>query len=63
MDVNDIGFVLEACAAIRVPDAERTRVLRRRYLAIIVDGFATPTGTLPGPPPAEAETNWRWRRR
>ncbi|NUR26583.1 MAG: helix-turn-helix transcriptional regulator [Catenulispora sp.] len=44
VDVNDIGFVLEACAAIRVPDAERTRVLRRRYLAIIVDGFATPTG-------------------
>ncbi|WP_211240685.1 TetR/AcrR family transcriptional regulator [Hamadaea tsunoensis] len=61
-DVNDIGFVLEACAAIRVPDADRTRVLRRRYLAVIVDGLAAPAGTLPGPPPAEAEANWRWRR-
>ncbi|WP_290862825.1 TetR/AcrR family transcriptional regulator [Hamadaea sp.] len=67
--VNDLGFVLEACAAIRVPDSGRTKELRRRYLAVILAGLrrtglrrtdASPD--LPGPPPSADEANWRWRR-
>jgi AcrR family transcriptional regulator len=60
--VTDVGFVLEACAAIRVPDKERTRTLRRRHLTVIIDGLAGPGTALPGPPPTETEVNWRWRR-
>jgi AcrR family transcriptional regulator len=64
----DITLVLEACAAVRVPDdAERTRTLRRRLLAVMLDGLAAEPppkrAALPGPPPEAAEANWRWRRR
>jgi len=61
-EVNDLGFLLEACAAIRVPNGERTKQLRRRYLALLLDGLTVRDGDLPGPPPGEAEMNWRWRR-
>ncbi|SIS21733.1 transcriptional regulator, TetR family [Microbispora rosea] len=71
--VDDIGLVLEGCAAVRVPDAERTRELRRRFLAMVLAGVAgagvagagvTGTGAdaLPGPAPEPGELNWRWRR-
>ncbi|MBP2705373.1 TetR/AcrR family transcriptional regulator [Microbispora sp. RL4-1S] len=60
---DDVGLLLEACAAIRVPDPGRTRELRRRHLAMLLDGMAAPgAGSLPGPPPAPGELNWRWRR-
>jgi AcrR family transcriptional regulator len=60
--VGDLVLLLEACSAIRVPDAERTRVLRRRFLAQALRGLR-PDGTeLPGPPPGAGELNWRWRR-
>ncbi|MCP2321916.1 AcrR family transcriptional regulator [Hamadaea flava] len=68
--VTDLGFVLEACAAIRVPDAVRTKELRRRYLAVILAGLRRAEGSdaskeaipeLPGPPPTAVEANWRWR--
>jgi pimeloyl-ACP methyl ester carboxylesterase len=36
---DDVQLVLEGCAAIRVPDAARTRQLRRRYLALLLDGM------------------------
>jgi AcrR family transcriptional regulator len=62
-DANDVGFLLEACAAIRVPDGERTRTLRSRYLTVLLDGLAAGrTTSLPGPPPDNDEMNWRWRR-
>ena len=35
---QDVGLLLEACAAIRLPDAGRTRELRRRYLALTMHG-------------------------
>jgi len=62
VEVSDLGFVLEACAAIRVPDVERTKQLRRRYLAVILDGLRAGNGELAGPAPTADEANWRWRR-
>ncbi|GIH67375.1 TetR/AcrR family transcriptional regulator [Microbispora siamensis] len=61
---DDMGLVLESCAAIRVPDPERTQELRRRCLAMLLAGLAGDgAGPLPGPAPAPGELNWRWRRR
>ncbi|MEU7872719.1 helix-turn-helix domain-containing protein [Dactylosporangium sp. NPDC049140] len=58
---SDITLVLEGCAAIRLPDRERTAQLRRRYLAINLGGMrAGPGEDLPGPAPAPQELNWRW---
>jgi AcrR family transcriptional regulator len=58
----DLTLILEGCAAIRVPDAERTATLRQRYLAILLAGLAGDGDPpLPGPPPDGTEANWRWR--
>ncbi|MER7888960.1 helix-turn-helix domain-containing protein [Micromonospora sp. NPDC094482] len=63
--VQDLGLVLESCAAIRVPDPDRTRQLRRRQLAVLLDGLTARDDAepLPGPPPAAGEFDWRWRPR
>lgn len=59
---EDIGLLLESCAAVRVPDPERTRQLRHRHLRLLLDGMAADHETdLPGPPPSPDEMNWRWR--
>ncbi|MBF6321326.1 TetR/AcrR family transcriptional regulator [Nocardia cyriacigeorgica] len=58
----DLGMVLDACAAISTPDPERTAQLRRRVLALLVDGMAT-AGELPGPAPQPGEFAWRWQPR
>jgi AcrR family transcriptional regulator len=59
--VADVTLILEACAAIRVPDRERTAELRRRHLALMLDGMRRgDAAALPGPPPDAAELNWRW---
>jgi hypothetical protein len=61
--VQDVTLLLEGCAAVRLPDAERTRQLRRRYLALLLDGLAGGgEPPLPGPAPQADELNWRWRR-
>lgn len=57
---SDLTLILETCAAIRHPDAERTRQLRRRHLALLIDGL-TATGELPGPAPQPEEVTSRWR--
>ncbi|WP_174183326.1 TetR/AcrR family transcriptional regulator [Nocardia barduliensis] len=59
---QDLGLILESCAAISVPDPERTAQLRRRVLAMLVAGLSA-DGDLPGPPPAPNEFSWRWARR
>jgi AcrR family transcriptional regulator len=59
---GDITLILEGCAAIRVPDQDRSRQLRARYLALLLDGLQSPAGALPGPPPQDGELNWRWTR-
>ncbi|MEV0058753.1 TetR/AcrR family transcriptional regulator [Nocardia sp. NPDC050718] len=61
-DPQDVGLLLEACAAVTMPDPVRTAELRQRVLALLLDGM-TAEGDLPGPPPAEGEYAWRWERR
>ncbi|GAA4254085.1 TetR/AcrR family transcriptional regulator [Dactylosporangium darangshiense] len=57
----DVTLLLEACAAIRLPDRDRSVQLRRRYLALAIDGMERDDADpLPGPAPEPAETNWRW---
>jgi len=59
---EDIGMILECCAAIRVDDPERTAQLRRRYLAMLIEGLESGKDrALPGPPPRPGEMNGRWR--
>ena len=61
VDVNDLGVIFEMAAAIRFRSAERTRELRYRYLALILDGLrAIEREELPGPPPAWQEVSERW---
>jgi AcrR family transcriptional regulator len=57
---QDITMLLEMCAAVRIPDAEGTKRLRRRYLALLLDGLRT-GGELPGPTPTADMLSWRWR--
>ena len=59
--VGDLELVLEGCAALRVPDAARTEVLRRRHLALLLAGLSSDGPPLPGPPPSGGELNRRWR--
>ncbi|TLG13913.1 TetR/AcrR family transcriptional regulator [Nocardia cyriacigeorgica] len=58
----DLGLVLDACAAVGTPEPERTTQLRRRVLALLVDGMAA-AGELPGPAPQPGEFAWRWQPR
>ena len=59
---GDLDLILEGCAAIRVPDPSRTAELRRRHLALLLDGLAAGgPGGLPGPAPDDGEMGWRWR--
>src|SRR5215469_18200744 len=59
--VDDIAWVLEMVAAIRLRDGKRTGELRARYLALLLDGLRAPgPDPLPGPPPTWAEIGERW---
>jgi AcrR family transcriptional regulator len=59
--LHDVSLILETVGTIKVGDRERTRQLRRRYLAIILDGLrADRSEPLPGPPPSTEEINERW---
>lgn len=59
---QDVGLLLEGCAAVRLPDPERTKQLRRRYLAVLLDGLMADGAPLPGPAPQPQELAWRWHR-
>jgi AcrR family transcriptional regulator len=60
--VHDLSLIWELVATIRTPDPQRTKELRRRYLAVILDGLrAEAEAPLPGPPPSWQEMNDRWR--
>jgi hypothetical protein len=63
LDVNDLTFVFEQVASIRLGDQDRTSQLRHRYLALLLDALHTPSpGPLPGPPPTWEEISHRWNR-
>lgn len=60
-DVSDMGLIFEQLASIRLGDRERTHALRRRYLALVLDGLrAASDDPLPGPPPSGDELTSRW---
>jgi hypothetical protein len=60
-EVGDVSLVLEIVGSVKVSDRGRTEQLRRRYLAIVLDGLrADRTGPLPGSPPSREEINERW---
>jgi AcrR family transcriptional regulator len=59
--VHDISLVFELVAAVKFSDQCRTKQLRRRYLAVLLDGLrADHQDRLPGPPPTWQEINERW---
>jgi AcrR family transcriptional regulator len=61
LDANDMGLVLEQIAALHLGDAERTRAIRQRHLALVLDGLRAPGHTeLPAPPPTWDEIAGRW---
>jgi AcrR family transcriptional regulator len=61
IEVDDIALLLEQVAAVRLGDAERTRQLRQRYLALLLDALHMPSApVLPGPPPSWQEVTRRW---
>ena len=49
--VDDLSLIIEQLHSIRLGDEARTWELRRRYLALALDGLRVTGGTLPGPPP------------
>jgi hypothetical protein len=58
---DDLSFVFEQLAAIRVGNEKRTGQLRHRYLALQLDALHNPSTTpLPGPPPSWEEISRRW---
>jgi len=62
VETDDLPLLFEQLAAIHVGDEQRTLELRRRYLALLLDGLRAPPGSpLPGPPPRWPEIQGRWR--
>jgi AcrR family transcriptional regulator len=63
LDANDLTFIFEQVASVRLGDPQRTRQLRHRYLGLLLDGLHTPSpGPLAGPPPTWTEVSGRWDR-
>jgi AcrR family transcriptional regulator len=61
IEVDDLSLLFEQLAAVRFGDEGRTRQLRRRYLALLLDALRVPaTSPLPGPPPSWEEISRRW---
>jgi AcrR family transcriptional regulator len=61
LDVNDLSMVFEQLASIRLGDEARTRQLRHRYLALLLEAMHGPASSpLPGPPPTWRELSARW---
>jgi AcrR family transcriptional regulator len=61
LTVNDLTFLFEQLASVRAGDEERTAMLRRRYLTLLLDALRTPSpAPLPGPAPTWEEIRRRW---
>ncbi|WP_324649990.1 helix-turn-helix domain-containing protein [Georgenia sp. H159] len=65
VELNDLAMLLEQLSAVRLAGPDRTRDLRRRYLALHLDALrpAAATAPLPGDAPTGAELGARWQRR
>ena len=62
VEVDDLSLLFEQVAAVRIGDEKRTRQLRHRYLALLLDALRVPSGSpLPGPPPSWEEISRRWK--
>jgi AcrR family transcriptional regulator len=61
LDVNDLSFLFEQLASVRLGDEARTCQLRHRYLALLLEAMRRPSNPpLPGPPPTWPELHARW---
>jgi AcrR family transcriptional regulator len=61
--VDDLSFLFEQLASLRAPNVQRTRQLRERYLALLLDALHTESAaSLPGPAPSWEEVRQRWQR-
>jgi AcrR family transcriptional regulator len=58
--VGDISLLLEQLQAVQVADPDRTRRLRQRYLALLLDALHRPATPLPGPAPSWDEISRRY---
>jgi AcrR family transcriptional regulator len=65
VQLNDLPMLPEQMAAIHGGDAERTWVLRKRYLALLLDSLRPGAARtrLPGSPPSDSELGARWQPR
>jgi AcrR family transcriptional regulator len=60
--VDDLSFMFEQLASVRARNEERTRQLRHRYLALLLDALHTRSNAqLPGPAPNWEEIRQRWQ--
>lgn len=58
----DLSVITELVASVKNPDPRRTRELRHRYLAMILDGLrAGDSDPLPASPPTWQEISDRWQ--
>lgn len=58
----DVTLLATQVGAVEVGNADRTRALRRRYLALVLQGLAqTDAEPLPGPAPDSGELEAPWR--
>lgn len=62
IDVNDMTFIFEQLSTVRIGDAQRTKALRRRYLALFLEALHVrgDDAPLPGPAPTWQEVAERW---
>jgi AcrR family transcriptional regulator len=62
ISTHDLSVVTELVASVKGPDSRRTRELRQRYLAVILDGLrAGHSDPLPATPPTWQEISDRWQ--
>src|SRR4029453_11893234 len=63
LDVNDLSFLFEQVASVRLGDEVRTSQLRHGDLTLVLSALHTPSPEpLPGPPPTWEEIGSRWSR-
>lgn len=64
IEVGDLSMLFEQFQAIRMTDEQRTNVLRRRYLELVLEALhGEVTTQLPGPAPDWTEISARYERR